>query len=71
VQTLGINGLSKSHAVMRCSDDWAKNEELSDPGDVSAGHIVRFRRSAPDRIVRSKIPAHPTIVSVDISREFS
>jgi hypothetical protein len=50
---------------------WTKNEELSDPDDVSAGHIVRFRRSAPDRIVRSRIPAHPAIVSVEISRKFS
>ncbi|WP_114755922.1 recombinase family protein [Nocardia pseudobrasiliensis] len=41
-----------------------KHEELVDPDDVAAGHIVRFRRSSPDRIIRSRRPAHPSIVSV-------
>ena len=33
--------------------------------DVSAGHVVRFRRAAPERVVRSRRPAHPEIVSVE------
>ncbi|HYQ63701.1 recombinase family protein [Actinophytocola sp.] len=44
---------------------WTKHEELLDPDDVAAGHVVRFRRSTPDRIVRSRRPAHPEIVSVE------
>jgi hypothetical protein len=36
-----------------------------DPDDVAAGHVVRFRRSTPDRIVRSRRPAHPEIISVE------
>jgi hypothetical protein len=38
---------------------------LLDPDDVAAGHVVRFRRAAPDRVVRSRRPAHPAIVSVE------
>ncbi|GAA1195440.1 hypothetical protein GCM10009608_33590 [Pseudonocardia alaniniphila] len=38
---------------------------LLDPDDVAAGHFTRFRRAAPDRIVRSRHPAHPAIVSVE------
>jgi hypothetical protein len=44
---------------------WHKHVTLLDPDDVAAGHVVRFRRSAPDRIVRSRRPAHPEIVSVE------
>ncbi|GAB2984428.1 recombinase family protein [Amycolatopsis acidiphila] len=44
---------------------WARQETLFDPDDVSAGHVVRFRRAAPDRVVRSRIPAHPEIISVE------
>ncbi|MFN2494688.1 MAG: recombinase family protein [Pseudonocardiaceae bacterium] len=44
---------------------WTKHETLLDPDDVAAGHVIRFRRSNPDRIVRSRQPAHPTIVSVE------
>ncbi|MBV9920202.1 MAG: recombinase family protein [Pseudonocardia sp.] len=43
---------------------WAKVERLADPDDVAAGHAVRFERAAPDRIVRSRQPAHPAIVTV-------
>jgi hypothetical protein len=43
---------------------WTKVEKLADPDDVSAGHVVRFQRAAPERIVRSRQPAHPAIVSV-------
>ena len=43
---------------------WAKVEKLADPDDVAAGHMARFERAAPDRIVRSRQPAHPAIVSV-------
>jgi len=32
---------------------------------VAPGHVIRFRRSNPDRIVRSRQPAHPAIVSVE------
>jgi hypothetical protein len=44
---------------------WHKHETLLDPEDVAAGHVVRFRRSTPDRIVRSRRPAHPEIISVE------
>ena len=44
---------------------WTKQETLLDPDDVAAGHVVRFRRSAPDRVVRSRRRAHPEIVSVE------
>ena len=44
---------------------WAKHEMLLDPDDVAAGHVVRFRRASSDRVVRSRQPAHPAIVSVD------
>jgi DNA invertase Pin-like site-specific DNA recombinase len=43
---------------------WTKQEMLLDPDDVGAGHVVRFRRAQSDRIVRSRVPAHPAIVSV-------
>ncbi|WP_263247275.1 recombinase family protein [Saccharopolyspora rosea] len=44
---------------------WTRQETLLDPDDVAAGNVVRFRRSAPDRIVRSRTPAHPAIISVE------
>ncbi|MBA2324687.1 MAG: recombinase family protein [Pseudonocardiales bacterium] len=44
---------------------WTKQETLLDPDDVAAGHIVRFRRSSTDRVVRSRHPAHPALVSVE------
>jgi hypothetical protein len=44
---------------------WQKVEELLNPDDVAAGHVVRFRRSAQARIVRSREPAHPEIISVE------
>lgn len=43
---------------------WTKVDKLADPDDVAAGHITRFERAAPDRIVRSRQPAHPAVVSV-------
>ncbi len=43
---------------------WTKHETLLDPDDVAAGHVVRFRKSTPDRIVRSRRPVHPEIVAV-------
>jgi hypothetical protein len=45
---------------------WQKVEELLDPDDVAAGHIVRFRRSAQAKVVRSREVAHPAIVSVEV-----
>jgi DNA invertase Pin-like site-specific DNA recombinase len=45
---------------------WTRREVLLDPDDVAAGHVVRFRRAEPDRIVRSREPAHPEIVSVEV-----
>ncbi|WP_249645576.1 recombinase family protein [Nocardia sputi] len=45
---------------------WTKHEELLDPDDAAAGNITRFRRSPTHRIVRSKSPAHPAIISVEI-----
>ncbi|MGW7682967.1 recombinase family protein [Kribbella sp. NPDC054772] len=44
---------------------WQKVEELLDPDDVAAGYVVRFRRSPQAKIVRSRQPAHPAIVSVE------
>jgi hypothetical protein len=44
---------------------WAKHETLLHPDDVAAGHAVRFRRASADRVVRSRQPAHPRIVSVE------
>ncbi|MGW5740816.1 recombinase family protein [Amycolatopsis sp. NPDC003861] len=43
---------------------WTKTEVLLDPDDVSAGHTVRFRRAPPDRVVRSRMPAHAPIITV-------
>ncbi|MEU6559898.1 recombinase family protein [Nocardia nova] len=43
---------------------WFKKDELLDPDDVAAGYVSRVRRSNADRVVRSKRPAHPKIVSV-------
>ncbi|WET82539.1 recombinase family protein [Amycolatopsis sp. QT-25] len=43
----------------------ARQEMLFDPDDVAAGNVVRFRRAKPDRVVRSRKPAHPKIVSVE------
>ena len=48
---------------------WTKNEELFDPDDVAAGHVTRFRRADPAKIVRSRRPAHPAIVSVAVFAE--
>ncbi len=45
---------------------WTKHETLLNPDDVGAGHVVRFRRAAPDRVVRSRRPAHPEIISVEV-----
>jgi hypothetical protein len=44
---------------------WKKHEELLDPDDVAAGHVARFRRAEPGKVVRSRRPAHPGIVSVE------
>ncbi|MGH4020599.1 MAG: recombinase family protein [Pseudonocardiaceae bacterium] len=44
---------------------WTKHETLINPDDVAAGHVTRFRRSTADRIVRSRQPAHPAIVTVE------
>ncbi|MBF6341048.1 recombinase family protein [Nocardia abscessus] len=48
---------------------WTKQEELLDPDDAAAGNVIRFRRSPNHRIVRSKKPAHPAIVSVQTFTE--
>lgn len=44
---------------------WTKCETLLNPDDIAAGHVVRFRRSSTDRVVRSCQAAHPAIVSVE------
>jgi Recombinase len=44
---------------------WARHEMLLDPDDVAAGHVTRFRCAPADRIVRSRLPAQPAIVSVE------
>ncbi|WP_086829000.1 recombinase family protein [Allokutzneria sp. NRRL B-24872] len=43
---------------------WTRQETLIDPDDVAAGHAIRFRRSSPEAVVRSRKPAHPEIVEV-------
>ncbi|WP_204449421.1 recombinase family protein [Actinokineospora baliensis] len=48
---------------------WVKQEVLADPDDVAAGHVTKFRRASPDRIVRSRTQAHPAIVSVETFTE--
>ncbi|WP_281918440.1 recombinase family protein [Nocardia sputorum] len=48
---------------------WTKHEELLDPDDAAAGNVTRFRRSPTHRIVRSKSPAHPAIISVETFTE--
>jgi recombinase/recombinase-like zinc beta ribbon protein len=45
---------------------WAKHETLLDPDDVAIGHVIRFRQASSERVVRSRQPAHPAIVSVEI-----
>ncbi|MER7010346.1 recombinase family protein [Saccharopolyspora sp. NPDC000359] len=45
---------------------WARQETLLDPDDVAAGHVIRSRRAEAQGIVRSRRPAHPEIVSVEI-----
>ncbi|MFC9964601.1 recombinase family protein [Nocardia ignorata] len=44
---------------------WTKTESLLDPDDVAAGHIVKFKRSPAQHIIRSRHPAHPAIISVE------
>jgi DNA invertase Pin-like site-specific DNA recombinase len=44
---------------------WGRQEMLLDPDDVVAGHVIRFRRAAADRVVRSRKPAHPAVVLVE------
>lgn len=44
---------------------WTRQEMLRDPDDVAAGHVTRFRGSAPTGIVRSRYVAHPTVISVE------
>lgn len=44
---------------------WARQEMLLDPDDIAAGHVIRFRRASTDRIVRSRRPAHPAIITVE------
>ncbi|MFF3224057.1 recombinase family protein [Nocardia suismassiliense] len=44
---------------------WTKREELIDPDDVAAGYAIRFVRATADRIIRSRRPAHPQIISVE------
>lgn len=48
---------------------WSKREVLVDPDDVAAGHVVRFKRSPSERVVRSRQPAHPAIISVETFTE--
>ncbi len=46
-------------------EHWYRHETLLNLDDVAAGHVVRFRRSGTDRIVRSRTLAHPAVVSVE------
>jgi hypothetical protein len=56
VESILDNPRYTGHAIF---GRWTKHEMLLDSGDVAAGHVVRFRKSTPDRIVRSRRPAHP------------
>lgn len=47
----------------------SKREELIGLDDVAVGHAIRFRRSGADRVLRSRRPAHPKIVSVEVFAE--
>jgi ABC-type transport system involved in cytochrome c biogenesis ATPase subunit len=60
-QRLGIATALLGYAIF---GRWTKQEMLLDPDDVAAGNVTRFRRSNPDRIVRSRRPAHPAIATV-------
>ena len=42
-----------------------RHETLLDPDDVAAGHVIKFRRASPDRVMRSRETAHPAIVTVE------
>jgi hypothetical protein len=44
---------------------WQRTEMLLDPEDVAAGHITRFRKANREKVIRSRRPAHPAIVSVE------
>ena len=44
---------------------WTQQEMPVDPEDVAAGKVVRLHRAAPERVVRSRKPAHPEIISVE------
>ena len=39
---------------------------MLDPKDVATGYIARFRRSPQAKILRSRGPAHPAPVSVEM-----
>ncbi|WP_051515996.1 recombinase family protein [Candidatus Blastococcus massiliensis] len=40
-------------------------DRLVDPTDASAGTLVRFRRSEPERVVSSTNPSHEALISVE------
>uniref|UniRef100_UPI0031CE372B recombinase family protein n=1 Tax=Saccharothrix mutabilis TaxID=33921 RepID=UPI0031CE372B len=44
---------------------WTRQETLLDPDDVAAGHVIRFRRSVPEKVVQSRKPTHPKIINVE------
>lgn len=44
---------------------WTKHETLVDPDDVAAGHVVRFKKAAAQRVVRSRRPAHPALITIE------
>jgi len=48
---------------------WTRHELLLDPDDVAAGYVTRFRKTSPEKVIRSRQPAHPAIVSVEVFTE--
>ena len=40
-------------------------DRLVDPTDASAGTLLRFQRSAPERVVSSKDPSHDALISIE------
>ena len=48
---------------------WARHETLLDPDDIAAGTSCAFGGPRADRVVRSRAPAHPKIVTVETFTE--
>ncbi len=56
---------TRATPATRSSGGGRSTRRCSIPDDVAAGHVVRFRKASPDRVVRSRKPAHPKIVEIE------